>query len=745
MFAKVIIDVAHAAVNKPFTYSVPEDMCLLVGHHVFVPFGLSSKKKEGFVIATFEEATEAEPVPEKCKPIESIIEPYTLFTPNQLKLAEWMTENYNCLLIDALRCMIPSQIRGQRIKEKQETVYSVADREKAEQMFPFMRSGVQRNVLGFILEKGDSVSRSEIKAVFPNAPAALSALEGKKILTTAKTSLYRTPGRGLTGGARPVLTAEQSEAISAFEALPAGGTALLYGVTGSGKTEVYLRCIEKCIAENRGAIVLVPEIALTPQTVGRFSARFGSRIAVLHSALTAGERFDEWRRIRNGEADIVIGARSAVFAPVRSLGLIVIDEEQESSYQSETAPRYNALEIARKRIADEGAKLMLGSATPSLLSYYRAQHGVYSLLSIKNRVWSRPMPKVRMIDMRQEFLNGNNGIFSSELIEGLRRCFTKKQQAMLFINRRGYSTFVSCRSCGYIFKCDRCDISMTYHKSENRMRCHYCGSVRSLPEECPNCRKPFIKQFGIGTEQVEEQLLSIFPKIRTLRMDTDTVKVKDGYENILSAFSRQEADVLIGTQMIAKGHDFPNVTLVGIVAADLSLNLPDYRSAERTFQLITQMAGRAGRDQEPGEVYLQSYNTVHPVFSFAKIHDYDGFYQYEIEQRRKCLYPPFSVFLRVILQGNDEQELNVRGAVYAKQLEKIILDSLGKEHASDLLLIHASPAPIARIAGMFRYQILFKILRTGRLKTVLQQIYRFENENRGEGTEKMEINPADMF
>lgn len=277
------------------------------------------------------------------------------------------------------------------------------------------------------------------------------------------------------------------------------------------------------------------------------------------------------------------------------------------------------------------------------------------------------------------------------------------------------------------------------------MRCHYCGSVRTLPEECPNCRKPFIKQFGIGTEQVEEQLLRLFPKARTLRMDTDTVKIKNGYEQILSSFSRQEADVLIGTQMIAKGHDFPNVTLVGIVAADLSLNLPDYRSAERTFQLLTQMAGRAGRDQEPGEVYLQTYNTCHPVFSFAKTHDYVGFYQYEIAQRKKCLYPPFSVFLRVVLQGVDEQELNARGAIYAKQMEQVILSALGNEHAAELLLVHAAPAPVMRIAGVFRFQILFKLLRTGRLKTVLKAIYSFENENRGEFTEKTEINPVDMF
>ena len=745
MYAKVIIDVASNAVNRPFTYLVPSEIHLLPGHHVSVPFGSGSKKKEGFVLEVFENCSNDEILPEKCKEIDRIIEPYTLFTDTQLKLALWMAENYNCLLIDALRCMIPAQIRGQRVKEKSEAIYTVNDIELCYTGLKTMRSGTQRNILSFIIEKGTPVSGSEIRSEFPNPSQALHALENKGYIVRNTVSLYRSPGKGLQSAERPVLTHEQEKALTEFDSLPSGSVALLHGVTGSGKTEVYLRCIEKCLQQDRGAIVLVPEIALTPQTVGRFSSRFGDRIAVLHSALTSGQRFDEWRRIRNGEAVIAIGARSAVFAPVRSLGLIVIDEEQETSYQSETAPRYSALEIARKRVSDENGKLMLGSATPSLLSYYRAVNGLYSLICLPERVCERPMPAVHTVDMREEFLSGNTGIFSLKLIDGLKRCLTRKQQAMLFINRRGYSTFVSCRSCGYIFKCDRCDISMTYHKSDDRMRCHYCGSVRTLPEECPNCRKPFIKQFGIGTEQVEEQLIKLFPRIRTLRMDTDTVKAKNGYESILSAFSKQEADVLIGTQMIAKGHDFPNVTLVGIVAADLSLNLPDFRSTERTFQLLTQMSGRAGRDKEPGEVFLQTYNPAHPVFSFAKAHDYCGFYHYEIEQRKKCLYPPFSVFLRIVLQGEDERELNKRGDEYAHEMEKVILKALGKEHVSDLLLVHAAPAPIIRIAGLFRFQILFKLLRTSRLKEVLKAVYGFENENRDRYTERTEINPADMF
>lgn len=742
MFAKVVIDVAHYEIDRPFTYNVPQGLTLKAGHHVLVPFGAGNKPKEGFVTDVFEEG--AEEVPENCKSVLKCLEPYTLFNANQLKLASWMAENYNCLLIDALRTMIPSEIRGGRVKERIEKLYSVTSREKAEQVLPFLRSELQKNVLKAVLE-GGSVTRGSLTADYPDAARAIKALLDKSLIVESGETVFRHPGHGLKAAPKPVLTEEQESVIGAFRKLPPKSAALLHGVTGSGKTEVYLRLIEECLNEGRGAIVLVPEISLTPQTVGRFSARFGSRIAVLHSALSAGERFDEWRRIRNGEANIVVGARSAIFAPVENPGIIIIDEEQETSYQSETVPRYSALEIARKRVSDENAKLLLGSATPSLLSYFRALNGTYALLKLEHRVLSRPMPAVHLVDMRSEFLGGNNSIFSTALVNGLKKCFGGGHQAMLFINRRGYSTFVSCRACGYVFKCGCCDISMTYHKAENRMRCHYCGSTAALPEECPNCRKPFIKQFGIGTEQVEEQMHTLFPGVKTIRMDTDTVKQKNAYEKILSSFAAGEAQVLIGTQMIAKGHDFPNVTTVGIVAADLSLNLPDYRSAERTFHLLTQMAGRAGRDSEPGEVFLQTYNTAHPVFAFAQKHDFNGFFNYEIAARKKCLYPPFSVFLRLVMQGEDEQELNKRGAERAKELEKVILEALTEPYAADLLLVHASPAPVMRIQGRYRYQILFKLLRTPRLKQVLKAVYRYENDNRGGDGEKLEVNPVEMF
>ena len=739
MFAKVIVDIAHAAVDRAFTYHVPEGLDIRPGHHVLVPFGQGDHRKEGFVLSLSEESGLEDDV--IIKDVIASIEPYTVLLPEQIALAEWMREAYHCLLVDALRLMIPAQLRGSRIHEKRERIIRLTD---PASVFT-TRSSIQREVVDLLKKTGQPMSVQDIKAFLPGAAPAISALLKKRVLSESSCTVFRRPKYSVLGSDVPELTPEQQAALEEMDALPAGQTALLYGVTGSGKTEVYLRCIEKCLQQGKGAIVLVPEIALTPQTVGRFAARFGDRIAVLHSRLSLGERFDEWRRIRLGAAPIVIGARSAVFAPVEDLGLIIIDEEHESSYQSEITPRYHALDIARRRTKAGGRKLLLGSATPSLLSYYRALSGSYRLIELKHRVGGRPLPTVSIADMRAEFLNGNNGIFSSLLITKLGNCLREGHQAMLFLNRRGYSAFVSCRACGYVLTCDNCDISMTYHKAQNAVRCHYCGARKPVPSVCPNCGKPFIKYFGVGTEQVEEQIQQLFPGTATVRMDADTVTRKDAYDQILSSFGQGDAQILIGTQMIAKGHDFPNVTLVGVIAADTTLNFPDYRSGERTFQLLTQVSGRAGRDKDPGQVVMQTYAPDHPVLQFARVQDYPAFYQYEIAQRKKCLYPPFSLFIRLLLSGEDEEALINRGKEYAKTLEKDLRAALGADGQNDLLLLLASPAPIARIAGQSRYQILVKLLRTKRLSQALHAVYDFETSHREDGFLKIEINPQDML
>lgn len=746
MFAQIVVDINHSALDRFFTYRIPDSLPVKPGHHVFVPFGQGNRLKEGFVISVLENT---DLKPDAVKDIASIIEPYPVVLPEQLRLAEWMHKAYHCLLIDALTCMIPAQLRRQRVREKTIVTVSLADGIDPEEQFFLLRNApVQCAVLQIVRDAGE-IPKSDVGKLLPGASSAVTALLKKGILIQRDTSVFRRPPVVKVTAEPHSLTDDQMrsvEMIRSASADPNHDTVLLYGVTGSGKTEVYLNAIQDCISRGRQAIVLVPEISLTPQTVGRFSDRFGDRIAVLHSHLSSGERFDEWRRIRLGMADIVIGARSAVFAPVERLGLVIIDEEHEPSYQSEKNPRYNAIDVAAWRIRNSGGVLVLGSATPQLISYYRALSGRYLLSSLPKRVAGRPLPEVEVIDMREELLLGNNGIFSDRLVELLSQALARKQQAMLFINRRGYSTFVSCRNCGYVLKCENCDISMTYHKAENQTRCHYCGAIKPLPRECPNCRKPFLKHFGVGTEQVEESLHKLFPAVKSLRMDTDTMRTKDSYSRILSAFALGQAQVLIGTQMIAKGHDFPNVTLVGVIAADTTLNLPDYRSPERTFQLLTQVAGRAGRDQIAGHVVLQTYSPLHPIIRFAREQNYPSFYQYEIAERKKMLYPPFSVFVRIVFAGQSEEAVSEACISYSKAMELSLRQLLGEEGKNDILLLVAGEAPIARISGMSRYQLLIKLLRTKRLPEAIRTIYDFHSSHSGVCDDvQLEINPQDMY
>lgn len=752
MIAEIIIDIAHANVDKLYSYHVPTDMRLALGQHVLVPFGQGNSPKEGFVLALSEQTDASFPL----KDVLRIIEPYPVLLPEQIELAYWVQKNYHCLLVDALRLMIPAQLRGGRVHEKIERIVALSDAMPPDGMLAALldksgkpRAQRQYEVVRLLAQSGLKMSISDIKAFLPGSGAAVSALIKRGFLVEYGHVTFRRPCVGETAQDHPVCLNEKQQAavdatIKAIERSD-GSTLLLHGVTGSGKTEVYLHCIEHCLRMGRNAIVLVPEISLTPQTVGRFRARFSDDIAVLHSRLSAGERFDEWRRIRLGQARVVVGARSAIFAPIEKLALVIIDEEHESSYQSETTPRYHATEVALHRAAKTGAALLLGSATPSLLTYFRATNGRYELLELPDRVMQRPLPEVEIVDMREEFLGGNNGIFSARLKDRLSECLSAGQQAILFMNRRGYSTFVSCRACGTVIQCPNCDISMTYHKNDARLRCHFCGASMPIPSRCPTCGRAFIKYFGIGTEQVEEQLRMLFPNVKTLRMDTDTMRKKEAFDAALHAFSRGEAQVLIGTQMIAKGHDFPNVTLVGVVAADATLCIPDYRSTERTFQLLTQVAGRAGRDTLPGRVVIQTYSPNHPAIRFAKSHDYKGFFRYELAERRKALFPPYTLFLRLLFSGAEEEALAEQGERYGRALEEEILRLLGDDGKNDLLLLSCAPAPIRKKQGSYRYQVLIKLLRTKRTADVLKLVYDFEAAHRNELFAMLEVNPQDML
>jgi primosomal protein N' (replication factor Y) len=483
---------------------------------------------------------------------------------------------------------------------------------------------------------------------------------------------------------------------------------LLHGVTASGKTEIYLRAVERVLERGRGSMVLVPEISLTPQMTGVFKERFGSQVAILHSRLTGSERRREWNRLQSGEASIVIGARSAVFAPICSLGLIVLDEEHEVSYKQDSTPRYHCREVAQKRAEIEGALLLLGSATPSVESYRRAETGEYCLLHLSQRVESRPLPQISLVDMREEIREGNRSIFSRPLQNRLLDTWKKGEQAILFLNRRGFATFVSCRRCGHVMRCSLCDVALTYHQSDSRLRCHYCDQKRRLPPACPDCGSSLLRQFGLGTQRVEEEARKLLPDAHIVRADFDTLNLRTG-ENCLEQFERGEAEILIGTQMIAKGLDFPMVTLVGVITADISLNQPDFRSGERTFQLLTQVAGRAGRGESPGEVIIQTYAPEHYSLLTAQGHDYPGFYRAEIQYRHKLDYPPYREMIRVVLSGPDESMVRTGSELLARYLEAAISqDRVDTGKAAETVLLGPAPAPLARIRGQHRWQMVLK-------------------------------------
>ena len=522
---------------------------------------------------------------------------------------------------------------------------------------------------------------------------------------------------------------------------------MLHGVTGSGKTEVYIRVIRRALELGRTAIVLVPEIALTPQMVSWLHARFGADAAVLHSRLSAGERYDEWRRIRFGEARVVIGARSAVFAPVENLGAIVVDEEHEHTYQSDRRPRYDAREVARRRAEAHGAALILGSATPSVSTYMRAMPGVrrenrLELIELRERVHGRPLPEVEVVDMRGEFERGNHSIFSARLVRALEECLGEGRQAVLFINRRGYSTFVSCRACGYVVKCERCDVSMTYHQAENALRCHYCGREAPPPKVCPKCGSRYVKYFGAGTQKVAEEVMRRFAGARVVRVDVDTTREKDAHEKLLGRFRSGEANVLVGTQMIAKGLDFPNVTLAAVVAADLSLNLPDYRSAERTFQLITQVAGRAGRAEHLGRVIVQTYEPEHYAVKLAARQDYRAFYLRESAYRRKALYPPFTAIARIVFSAKDAARAQAAAEAAAEALGAF-LDQGGMRR--DVVQMRAVEAPIKLLRGLTRWQVFLKMYFKGDLDAVSREMQSLADGAPEGVAAEFEVNPSNLF
>ncbi len=751
MFAKVIVDISNSNVDKLFTYEVPDELSISPGQRVLVPFGRGNKPIEGFVMSVSDSAN----TDRELKSIIRLLEPYTVLLEDQLRLSDWITRAYHCTKADALRVMIPAKLRGSQVKEKHIRTLRLTDSADPDALRASLlkpdgspKAPKQLEVFDLLNAPGAEYSAADINAFIPNASSAVAALIKKGILIETDREYYRDPFTGSDPEpSSPLpLIPEQQKALNSIISAAPGSVLLLHGVTGSGKTEVYMQAIADVLSNGGGAVVLVPEISLTPQTTDRFRSRFGDNVAVLHSHLSDGERFDEWRRIRFGKARVVVGARSAVFAPVEKLMLIIIDEEHEPSYQSEITPKYSAIEVAQRRAALTGARLVLGSATPSLTSYYRAKRGRYQLLEMPERINGVPLPSVEIVDMRQEFLSGNNSVFSSVLTEKLKKCLERHEQAILFLNRRGYSSHAECKACGFVLTCPNCDVSMTYHKFDNSVRCHYCGARYDMPDRCPACGSPFIKYSGIGTQQVEEQLIKLFPEIRCLRMDTDTTTHKNAHRDILDAFSAGDADVLIGTQMVAKGLDIPNVTLVGVVFADSTLFHSDYRSSERTFQLLTQVAGRAGRADKEGTVVIQTNAPNHRAIALSKNHDYKTFYKFEIEDRMHTLFPPFAVFIRAMFTSPDEFAAADASERFSKGVTDALLSCLKAFQAEgELILVMPGAAPIRRRDNEYRYAVIIKLARTAHTAEAINAVYRYSDSFNDECFRGVEINPQEML
>lgn len=711
LFAGVIIDQAHPALDKIYHYRIPQDLRdrIQPGVRVQIPFGAGNRSIDGYVMSLDRETQ----VPyNKLKPINRAMDPFPIILPELLPLIWWMKREYHCFTIEAIRCFIPPGLRSNIGEKMERIVFLTTDGDINEKIASVEnRSRYMGEVLR-ILDQEDGIPLAELADMAGGAPlSSFKSLEKRGWISLEEQEVYRNPWDQPLPQCyeKVVLSQEQRTAIDTIGQgmEESGGVFLLHGVTGSGKTEVYMHLVEKALKSKKRSIILVPEISLTPQTVGHFKRRFGEEVAILHSRLSLGERFDEWRRIYNCEVNIVVGARSAIFAPIRDLGLVIIDEAHEDSYKSESKPRYDTIGLAEERCKSRGAVLVLGTATPSLKDYYCSKEGHYTKVSMDHRIDNKPLPKVEIVDMRIEIEKGNRSIFSRELYEGLKGVLSRGEQAIILLNRRGYAQFVSCRSCGYVVKCDNCDISLTYHSRGNVLKCHYCGDTKPYPRVCPECKSTYIKHFGVGTQRVEEEIVRLLPGARIVRMDMDTTSRKGAHQRILDSFNQKEYDILLGTQMVAKGLDFPDVTLVGVIAADTSLNLPDYRSSEKTFQLITQVAGRAGRGQREGRVIVQTYQPEHYAIQYASRHDYRGFYNEEIGIRRQFRYPPFSHIIRILITGEREKSIINTAMDIKKWIDhRISQDAIIK---SGVIELGAYPAPLERIKNKYRWHVVIRV------------------------------------
>lgn len=731
LYTEVIINSEALEIDRPFTYKVPEEFNneIKIGQIVKVPFGKGNKTSEGFILNLKNDDN----IKFKTKNIAAILVKDPVIDEDDINLIEFLREKTLCKYIDAFRLLIPVGImKGAKAKKKKVIVL------KNEDLSNIKNPDGYKKIVEFFKTNSGKYTKSELINEHSISQYKLNKLIENEVLSIEEESVFRYNDRVYNKDSAKTLTIEQENIIREYINSD-DKMFLLKGVTGSGKTEVYMKLVERVLLEGKSAIILVPEIALTPQMIERFKGRFGVNVALFHSKLSDGERFDEWFRVKEGKAKVIVGARSAIFLPAKNLGLIIIDEEHENTYKSEQNPKYQTKEVAEYLSELKGCKVILGSATPSIETYYRALTGEMKLLELNSRIDNKPMPPMKVIDMRNELKGGNKSLFSRELFIAIQERLKRKEQIILFLNRRGFSTFVSCRSCGYVFKCDECDISMTYHKN-GLLICHYCGKTKREARECPKCHSKYVKFFGAGTQRVEEEVKKYFNNAGILRMDVDTTRDKHSYERIYNTFKNGEADILIGTQMVSKGLDFKNVTLVGILAADMSINIPDYRAAERTFQIITQVAGRAGRGDKQGEVLIQTYTPQHYSLQYAVNYDYEGFYEKEFTVRAMMKYPPFGKLL--LINGTSKKEELLKNFMH--KITMMIKPLV--ENCLDIEILGPIPCMISKVKENYRWQIVIKGEFDSYFSKNIKEILYDENKNVYNDIRiSMDINPNNLF
>ena len=744
MIAEIIINRTAKRLNRTFDYKVPIELeeLIMIGSTVLVPFGKSSTLEEGYVVGIKENTTYE---------VKEIVKIKHNLTEKQIELAKWMAKRYFCNVSDCIKQMLTPGTKNKKAEKnvQDKTINAVYLKKDIDEIqfdieMGKIKSEKQKKILQF-LKNNEGATVPEIELFTDGSRAIVKTLEKNGYVEIIEKKIERNPlaNKKIEKTENLKLTEEQQNAYNKV-ALDITTNSyeqfLLYGVTGSGKTEVYLQLIGKALEQDKTAIVLVPEISLTPQMIDRFISHFNKdEIAVLHSKLSIGERYDEWNKIKEGKAKIIIGARSAIFAPTENIGIIIIDEEHDSSYKSEAIPKYDAKEIAKKIAKENNCPLVLGSATPDLVTYYKAQQGKITLLELTKRANNSKLPEVEIVDLKMELANGNRSMLSVKLHDKIEQNLKEKRQTILFLNRRGFSTFIMCRECGYTVKCKNCNISMTYHKTENKLKCHYCGYEENVVTICPECHSDKIRYFGTGTQKLEQEINKIFPEASTIRMDIDTVTKKNSHEEILNKFKDENIDILIGTQMVVKGHHFPNVTLVGVIAADSSLNIDDYRANERTFQILTQVAGRAGREQLDGNVVIQTYNPDNFSIICAQKQDYEVFYNTEIALREQLKYPPFCDIILIGFNSLSEKEL----IDASTKIYNYLKTNLNRQEFN---VLKPMPSPIDKIQNRYRWRIIIKGNMTETANNVLNTCLRkFYNSNYKNTRVSVDVNPNNMI